>query len=311
MKSAVVTGANGFVGRALVSELRSRGVRVLAVVRRQDDLPREAEIVPVTLDLSHIARLPALTGESWDVFYHLAWTGTAGELRKDAAVQLACVQAATEAVRAAKAMGCGLFIGAGSIMEKEVLAGCADPDARPKGGHIYSAAKLAAHQMTRCLAAELGIGHIWAMITNAYGEGECSPRLINATLRKLLRREEPRFTQAAQCYDFIHVADAARAFWLLGERGKAFHEYIVGSGGARPLREYLEALCRIAAPDVAPVFGEVPFDGISLPPRAFDTAALEQDTGFVPDITFEEGICRTLRSLQESDGQQNFREENG
>lgn len=301
MKSAVVTGAGGFLGRALVSELRRHGIRVLAVTRTPGQLSDDPGIIEVTPEDGRFDRLAALADETWEVFYHLAWRGSAGAARRDPDLQLACVLDTAQAVQAAKDLGCGLFIGAGSIMEREIFAACAEPSARPGGAHIYSAAKLAAHQMSRCLASDLGLGHIWAVITNAYGEGEGknSPRLVNATLRKLLRGETPRFTQATQYYDFLHVEDAARAFRLLGERGKPFHEYTLGSGGARPLRDYLETLCRIATPDIEPVFGALPSGGASLPPEAFDASALMRDTGFLPQISFEEGISRTLAWLKE------------
>ncbi|HML37237.1 MAG TPA: NAD-dependent epimerase/dehydratase family protein [Bacillota bacterium] len=310
MKSAVITGANGFVGRALTEELRRQGIRVLAVARGRDEPVRDAQtvppesnlaqIVPVTLDLARLAQLPTLTEERWDVFYHLAWSGTSGEGRKDINAQLFNIEASVEAVRVAKSLGCSRFIGAGSIMEREILAASAEPQARPGSGHIYSAAKLAAHQMSRCMAAELGISHIWAAITNAYGEGEASPRLLNTILRKILRDEELSFTSAVQNYDFIHVEDVARAFRLLGQRGTPFAQYTVGSGRARPLRDFLRELYQTVIPDREPSFGGISFEGVSLPLEAFDTAPLYRDTGFVPEIGFPEGICRTMSWLRQT-----------
>lgn len=300
MKSAVINGANGFVGRALTAELCRQGIRVLSVARKHDERPRDDRILPITLDLAQLAQLPSLTEEPWDVFYHLAWAGTSGGGRKDINTQLFNIEASLEAVKVAKSLGCSRFIGAGSIMEQEILAASAEPQARPGRGHIYSAAKLAAHQMSRCVAAELGIEHIWAVITNAYGEGETSPRLLNTTLRKIIRSEELNFTSAMQNYDFIHVEDAARAFRLLGQRGIPFIQYTVGSGRARPLRDFLQELCQTVAPDREPLFGGIPFEGVSLPLEAFDTTLLYRDTGFVPEINFSEGIRRTMAWLRQS-----------
>ncbi len=301
MKSAVITGAKGFVGRALTAELRRQGIRVLAVARkhdesdwRHDEPALNVQTVPVTLDLAQLGQLPSLTQERWDVFYHLAWSGTSGEGRKDIDAQLFNIGASIEAVRVAKLLGCSRFIGAGSIMAQEILAASAEPLARPGTGHIYSAAKLAAHQMTRCMAVDLGIDHIWAVITNTYGAGETSPRLLNTTLRKIIRGEELSFTSATQNYDFIHVDDVAKAFRLLGQRGIPFAQYTVGSGRARPLRDFLRELCQVVDPDREPVFGGIPFEGVSLPLEAFDTTLLQRDTGFVPEIGFPEGVRRTM-----------------
>lgn len=300
MKSAVVTGANGFVGQALTAELCRQGIRVLSVMRKPEQALRDALVLPITLDLAQLARLPSLTEERWDVFYHLAWAGTAGEGRKDISTQLFNIEASAEAVKAAKLLGCSRFIGAGSIMEQEILAATAEPTARPGNEHIYSAAKLAAHQISRCVAAELGIEHIWAVITNAYGEGETSPRFLNTTLRKMIRGEQLSFTPATQNYDFIHVQDVARAFRLLGQQGSPFAQYTIGSGRARPLRDFLRELFQTVAPGTEPLFGAVPFAGVSLPSQAFDTTLLYRDTGFVPEIDFPEGLRRTMDWLQHS-----------
>ena len=300
MKSAVVTGANGFVGRALTAELRQQGIRVLAIAREERELHQDPQIVSVTLDLAQLAQLPSLTQEHWDVFYHLAWSGTSGEGRKDVTAQLFNVETSAQAVRTAKLLGCKCFIGAGSIMEREILAASAAPQVRPGCGHIYAAAKLAAHQISRCIAAELGMDHIWAVITNAYGEGEDSPRLLNTTLRNIIHNKALNFTSSTQNYDFIHVEDAARALRLLGQRGTPFAEYTIGSGGARPLKEFMEELCLAVAPDRTPNFGRVPFEGVSLPLETFDTALLCRDTGFVPEIGFREGVCRTMCYLEQS-----------
>ena len=294
MRGAIVTGANGFLGSALVAELRTHDVRVLAVARSHGRLPEDSGIERLTLELSHLDMLPSLTPSPWDTFYHLAWAGTAGELRKDVALQLRNAQATVRAVQAAKALGCDRFIGAGSIMEKEVLAASAEPGLRPGAGHIYSAAKLAAHQMSECAAAELGLCHIWPILTNAYGEGETSPRLLNTTIRSLLRGEALHFTDGAQHYDFIHVQDAAKALRLLGERGKPFREYVIGSGNARPLREFLLELRAVLSPEKEFVFGDLPFEGVSLPLDCFSIAPLSRDTGFVPEISFAQGVRQTM-----------------
>lgn len=298
MRSAVVTGANGFLGSALVAELRRHGVRVLAVARSHSRLPEDPGTQRLTLALSQLDALASLAEPRWDTFYHLAWEGAAGEARTDVALQLRGAQAAAQAVRAAKALGCGTFIGAGSIMEKELLAASAEPGLRPGPGHIYAAAKLAAHHMSECVAAELGLCHIWPVITNAYGEGEASPRLLNTTIRNIIRGETLRFTSAAQNYDFIHVRDAARAFRLLGEQGKPFREYVIGSGTARPLREFLLELREALAPEKEFVFGGVPFEGVALPLEAFDIGPLRRDTGFEPEIPFSQGILQTMNWMR-------------
>lgn len=289
---AAVTGAGGFLGSALTRELLAAGAEVVAI----DQRPTHPGAFRLALNLEELAlvvRSGALEG--LDVFYHLAWRGVSAG-REDETRQLANVAQAAAALRLAAAAGCKRFVGAGSIMELEALADCA-PDRQPGPGMVYGACKLAARQICQSLAPALGIELVWAQITNAYGPGERSPRLICATLGKLLAGEEPAFTAATQLYDFIYVDDAARALRLAGEGGRPFRHYVVGSGSPRPLKEFLLELREAAGSDLPFHFGKVPYRGVSLPPAAYDTTPLEKDTGFRPQTAFSQGIAATMAWL--------------
>ena len=152
--------------------------------------------------------------------------------------------------------------------------------------------------MNAPLASSLNIDLIWAKITNAYGPGEYSPRLINTTIRKCLKKISPEFTSGTQNYDFIYIDDLAKAFYLLGEKGIAFKSYVIGSSNAKPLREFLLELKDSVAPDIDFIFGNVPYSGTNLPLRSFDTSELEKDTGFKASISFKEGCIRTKQWLE-------------
>ena len=102
-------------------------------------------------------------------------------------------------------------------------------------------------------------------------------------------------------YDFIHVKDAVRALIAIGRRGGAFQRYLVGSGYAAPLRTFIERIGKTLAPQSNLNFGKVPFTGVSLPIERFDIDALIKDTGFVPQIPFEDGIRRTMDWIEKSE----------
>ena len=174
------------------------------------------------------------------------------------------------------------------------MAAAYAPGNRPGLGYIYGGGKLIAHVMCMSVAADIGIDLIWPEITNAYGAGERSPRLVNTTIQKCLRGEPPQFTAGTQNYDFVYIDDVARAFRLIGERGKPFHEYLIGSSTARPLKEFLLEMQSAVAPELDFQFGDLPFTGIDLPLSAFDCAQTQADTGFRAEISFAEGCKRTM-----------------
>lgn len=297
MKTAIVTGANGFVGGALVRELLHHDYTVLAVdlAGHRENLPDDDMVSFVPLELAQIEKLAHKVPEQkYDVFFHLAWAGSAGPARADTALQLKNAQWTVDALRTAKELGCKRVLCAGSIMEHETMAAAYTQGNRPGSGYIYGGGKLIAHVMCMSVAAQLGIELIWPEITNAYGPGERSPRLINTTIQKCLRGEAPQFTAGTQNYDFVYIDDVARAFRLIGENGKPFHEYLIGSSSARSLRDFLLEMRAAIAPDLDFQFGSVPFTGVDLPLEAFDCSRTEADTGFRAEVSFAEGCRRTM-----------------
>lgn len=305
MKRAIVSGANGFVGSAVVKELIANQYEVWALDLdgHSDQIPASPAAHFVACDLSRMKQLPSIIDtRDFDLFYHFAWVGSAGPARADTAVQLNNAQWTVDALRAAKEMGCKRFLAAGSIMEHETIAACYTQGNRPGLGYIYGSGKLVAHTMCSSVAADIGIDLVWPEITNAYGVGEKSPRMINNTIRQCLRHETPQFTAGTQNYDFIYIDDVARAFRLIGENGKPFHEYIIGSSTAKPLKEFLLEMNQAIAPELTFAFGNIPFTGVDMPLATFDCSATEQDTGFRAEISFAEGCKRTYdwwKSLQE------------
>ncbi|MDD6157394.1 MAG: NAD(P)-dependent oxidoreductase [Lachnospiraceae bacterium] len=296
MKKAIVTGANGFVGSALTRELIEHQIEVIALDMEghSDNLP-ESNLVsfyPFSLDKASEVR-DTLSGCGADIFYHFAWAGSAGPARADTALQLQNAQWTVDCLRLAKDLGCIRFVNAGSIMELETIKAAFQAENQPGLGYIYGSGKLVAHTMCKSVAADIGIDLLWAMITNAYGVGERSPRMVNTTIQKCIRGEAPQFTAGTQNYDFVYIDDVARAFRLIGEKGRPFCEYLIGSSQAKPLKEFLLEMKEAIAPDLNFIFGDIPFTGVNQPLEEFDCSKTEADTGFKAQISFGEGCRRT------------------
>ena len=302
MKKAFVTGANGFVGTALVKELTRQGVQVTAMVRSENETRNALEACGAKIvfcDLAQMEKLPQIVDETgFDVFYHLAWIGSAGPSRTDSRLQLDNAQYTVQAVNTAVQLRCKRFVGAGSIMEYETNEAANTQRNRLGMAYIYGGGKLVAHVMSKAVAVTAGIEHVWPMITNAYGPGELSPRFVNTTLRKMIHREPLRFTAATQNYDFVYIDDVARAFYLIGEKGKPFCQYLIGSGNARPLKEFILEMQQAIAPEQQLLFGDVPFTGTNLPLSFFNCEDTFKDTGFCPTVSFVEGAGRTMEWLK-------------
>lgn len=305
MKKAIVTGANGFVGSSVCKELSTQGVEVIAVIRRPDETFRKiAEIMGIRVvysELSNYRNLAeVISDRDVDTLFHFAWAGSAGPLRGDVDAQLSNVKYTCDTVKACADLGCKRFVFASSIMEYEIEATMAT-DTTPGINTLYSTAKVAADYMARTIAGSLGIDYIRAVISNIYGPGEMSPRLVNTSLRKLLNGEHCAFSAGEQMYDFIYITDAAKSFVAIGEKGKNNKTYYIGSQEPKPLKAFLLTMRDLVDPNIMIGLGEIPFNGVSLSYKEFDINAVKDDTGFIPQISFKEGIEKTIAWLKKVD----------
>ena len=290
MKTAIVTGANGFVGRAVVEALRTNGVEVFTVSHSGQEQEDDHSFI---CDMDNYNDLPVFFDKvTPDVFYHFAWQGTSGKVRGDEKVQLKNIEGTCSAVRAASRIGCKRFVFASSIMEYEVDS-AVKAQKNPNISDIYSTAKLTADYMARIIAADLKIEYVSSLISNIYGPGEKSVRLINSSIKKLLNGEHISLSPCNQLYDFIYISDAANMFVAIGDKGIPGKIYYIGNSKVRPLKEFMIEMRDVVAPDMELGFGEIPFNGVSLTYDEFDKESIYKDTGIKPIISFAEGIRLT------------------
>lgn len=297
MQRAILTGATGAVGVALIKELISHNVEILVFCRegskRNEQIPEHKLVTKRYCPLSELANVQNDTGKTYDVFYHFAWEGTTGTARNDMYLQNQNVKYALDAVAAAKRFGCHTFIGAGSQAEYGRVEGMLKPDTPTFPEMGYGIGKLCAGQMTREYAHQLGMNHIWTRILSVYGPNDGAQSMVMSTINKLKNGEVPRFTKGEQMWDYLYSRDAAEAFRLLGEKGHDGKVYVLGSGKARPLAEYIHEIRDAVNPNAEIALGAIPYEEKQVMHLQADITELQNDVGFHPKMEFSMGV-RTL-----------------
>lgn len=295
MKNVIVTGANGFIGKTLVNALLENDYRVVALDIRFDDvLVNDERVTCVDVMNKEVAALAEeIPHQEYRCFFHLAWAGTSGPARADYAVQLNNVKLACDYIKLCSEIGCKRVVYASSINEMETYEYLQSDNIEPAGGYIYGTGKLAAHLMGETVAKLNGIEFIPVIITNIYGVGEKSARMIYTSINKLVHKEHCSFTAGYQTYDFIYITDAINSIIAVAEKGKAFNRYYIGSGEPKPLREFLLEMRDIVDPEAELGLGDIPFKGVDISYDQFDLRKVERDTGYKNEVPFAEGIRMT------------------
>lgn len=304
MKKALVTGANGFIGSWLLRKLSSEGVSVLAVVKNENaDYASISHLPNVRIIFSDLSEIKLLANKipdrDIDVLYHLAWAGSTGALRGNYELQLQNAKYTVDAAGTAAALGCRRFVGAGTLAEFDCQAYIMEDGSTPLPASFYGSAKIVSHFMSKAECSLLKIEHVWAYLSNTYGEGNRTQNFVNFASDLMFSGKRASFTSGEQPYDFVYVSDTASALYLLGEKGKANHAYYIGSTKPNLLLEFIVKIRDAIDPSIPLYLGEIDFSGVNQPASVFDCSKLVKDTGYLPEVSFETGIRRTAAWLRE------------
>lgn len=298
MKRAIITGATGAIGMALIQALIDKKIEVLVLCRegseRNNRIPEHPLVKKRYCALAQLCTLENTEDISYDVFFHFAWDGTFGNARNDMYLQNRNVKYAIDAVHAARRFGCHTFIGAGSQAEYGRVEGTLKPDTPVFPENGYGIAKLCAGQMTGQVARQLGMNHIWARILSVYGPYDGEKTMVMSAVRCMLAGEKTSFTKGEQQWDYLYSRDAAEMMIALAEKGKNGQVYCLGSGNAKPLASYIEKIKEACKYDGEPGIGDIPYPEGQVMYLCADISRLMEDTGYCPKYTFDEGIKETI-----------------
>jgi len=247
----LVTGASGFIGNRLCGRLLEEKAVVHAVCRRHPErVPSAAEVHVLDLgDATAVDRLVASVRP--EVVFHLA-SHVAGS--RDADLLLPTFRAnlaSTVHLLAALTAhdGCRLFVQAGSLEEPT------EAEATPSSP--YAAAKWAASAYLRMARALYELPFARARIFMVYGPGQWDLRkLVPYTVLSLLEGGEPTFSSGDRPVDWVFVDDVVEGLARIGRHRDLDGATVdLGSGDLATVREVIEILFAVLAPDRRARFG--------------------------------------------------------
>lgn len=292
MKKAIITGAGGFIGKALAQRLLKENYEVWGIdvnpnLFKEQDCPANFHYLNTAMPnyMDVLEELPHGT----DLFYHFAWEGISSRKYDEMDLQRRNFLAATSAAEMAVKIECKKFIFIGSSHEN--LVGINTVDGNETNGNIYGVAKKCARIFCEFICKDK-IAFNSTAFTNVFGEGDYSKRTTNTFIHKMLLGETIDLIEGDNLYDWVYIDDAVEGLYLVGIKGVGSKQYYIGSKQPRTFKCIISQVRDIVNPNVELRFGAYS-DNTYIDYSKFDLDALRKDTGFEFRCDFRGSILKT------------------
>jgi UDP-glucose 4-epimerase len=287
----LVTGASGFLGRALVRRLVGDGVETIATARREWP-SGPAGLSWRTGDLVDSTFVDELFRDVRpDVVYHLASRVT-GSRSMDVVVPIVAdvVTASVNVLKAATDVGCRHVVLIGSGDEPENCAAPCSP---------YAAAKWAVGGYARMFLSLYGTPVAIARPFMVYGPDQPDvTKIVPYTVLAIRRGEPPVITSGRRLCDWVYIDDVVGGLLAVARAPRAVGQRIdLGTGILLPVRHVVERICELAGTSVQPVFGGMP-DRPGETEAVADPEQTRRLCGWTPSTDLDTGLARTLAWYQ-------------
>ncbi len=317
----LVTGASGFVGRALCAKLKTNGVRVLGLARNAADGPWEEMIVADVGGRS----LPVKAVQEVDTIFHLAGKVHAlDELDRDESEYVrANVEGTRNVLELAAKVKVPRFVFISSVKAGgEGSDVCLDEAMEDRPETPYGRTKLEAERLVFRFSREYKMQGVVLRLPLVYGPAH-KGNLVRM-LQAVVARRFPPLPEFGNHRSMVHVEDVAKAAILAANSPSANEQtYIVTDGRPYSTRELLDLMrvalgrkkIRLSIPlkalQTAARFGDMVgrmrgrrfmFDSDALEKLTtsawYSSRKLETELGFKPDYDLEKALPEMIATLR-------------
>jgi nucleoside-diphosphate-sugar epimerase len=280
-ESVLVTGSNGFIGRQVVRALRLNGYLVYEFDREDGDISSEKNHLPLTDHVIHLASM-VYVPLSWEdpfPFYKTNVLGTVNVLEH-------CRKTGSQLIYVSSYMyGTPKYLPIDELHPVEA----ASP---------YNHSKYLAEEVCRFYAENFKIPIVLIRPVNVFGPGQNSDFLIPSIISQVFDPGVEKITvmDLRPRRDYLFISDFVEAL-IRCLPIKGFHTYNIGSGSSVSVKEIIDTILKQTG-----ITKEIVSSGKERANEIWDMymniRKLSEETGWKPEITFEEGIRQCVAGKQ-------------
>jgi len=280
MDKLLVTGAAGFIGRALTAALAARGDEIVALTHADGDIADAATWSPLPA-ADHVFHLAARS------YVPDSWQDPAGFLSTN-------IGGTTQALDYCRRNGAHLVFVSAYVYGVPKRLPIAEDDP-PEPNNPYALSKFLAEQVCAFYASALQVAVTVVRPFNIFGPGQRKEFLIPSIVEQVRRREPIRVKDLKPRRDYLFVDDLIAALLRTIEDPRGHRLFNLGSGESHSTQDVIEAVQAAAGTQLPIVSTDEPRVN-EIPDVRADIARAREVLGWTPRITLAQGIARLIET---------------
>ena len=300
MKKVLILGGAGFIGGALINQLKKNSVEITAVDRAWNDEPNGVNcIVGDVFDKDCLNQVMA----KQDVVYHLVSTTLPASSNKSPLHD--CESNVAGTLRILDAMVENdirkiVFLSSGGTVYGITSTSPINESFPTFPISAYGIGKLAIEKYLYLYSRLHGISAPVIRLSNPFGPGQAPDRgqgVIATFVKRALQKEPIEiWGDGSVIRDFVYIDDVIASLILSANSSEAFSLFNVGMGEGRSILDILDAIEKEVGCELTVIFKKARL--CDVPEVVLDISKINAELNWYPRTSFEEGIKKTISDMR-------------